>query len=125
MDSTETMDAPKRRSTRKKRAEKAAGAKPRGRKKAAAIPEADELNLLVEFGGVSIGDGTGRLGVKVSRQQLTLAKADRTLCGRRLTGRVVLTPGGEDPDQQHLFEGTKRQINATFDVKRFGVAPDC
>ena len=117
------VEQPKKRRTRKKATKKKAAPK-QSAKKAPARSDADELNLLVDFLGVSIGDGTGRVGVKISRNQLSLGKADRTLCGRRLTGKITLVTNGEDVDQALLFEGARQEVNATFDVKRFGVAPD-
>jgi hypothetical protein len=112
----ETTAAPKRRRTRK------AG----GATKAKSKSKADssfELDLPVSFLGVSIGDGTARVGVSVARPILSLSAADRSLCGRRLTGKIVLRPAGEDPNQTTLFDGVDHEVSATFDVKRFGVSP--
>ncbi len=41
-----------------------------------------------------------------------------------MTGRIVLTPNGEDPDQQVLFEEAKLEVSGTFDVKQFSATPD-
>jgi len=79
--------------------------------------------LGVSFGNVSIGDGTARLGIKLDREQVELETAEELFCGRRLTGQVVVVANGEDPDQRHLFDGNKPEIEATFDVKRFSMGP--
>lgn len=75
----------------------------------------------VTFGGVSIGDGTCRIGLKVARDVIGLDEADRILCGRRLTGQIVATPGGESQDQLHLFDGVRPAVAGVFDVRRFAV----
>lgn len=125
MTPTETIEKPKRRRRRKTDADSPPEDKPVRRQKAKTIAtDQEELNLLVDFQGVSIGDGTGRLGIKVSRNQLSLSKADRTLCGRRLAGRIAVFANGESPEQTVMFEGARLEITATFDVKRFSVAPD-
>lgn len=79
------------------------------------------LDLPVAFGGVSIGDGTARLGIKIDRAALTIDKADASLCGRRLAGRVVLGKG--DSAQQELINDRQHCVASVFDVKRIGVAP--
>lgn len=82
-----------------------------------------KLDIGVDFGGVSIGDATCRLGVKVTRGQLPLSVADECLCGRRLTGSVVAAGKDDAPGQLHLVDISDR-VDGTFDVARFGVAPD-
>ena len=76
----------------------------------------------VKFSGVSIGAGTARIGIKIERSKLDLARADELLCGRRLSGRIVVTQD-EDADQQRLFAG-KNELHAVFDSKRFGANPN-
>jgi|GEM_PF-5887383 len=79
------------------------------------------LQAPVNFGGVSIGDETARIGFKINREHMNLSKADDCLCGRRLTGRIVVTPNGEDPNQQPLpgMEEIHHEVATVFDVKRF------
>jgi hypothetical protein len=42
------------------------------------------LEIPVKYGNVNLGDETGRLGCSASRGNLTVAKADRNLVGKRL-----------------------------------------
>lgn len=79
------------------------------------------MRLKVDFGGVSIGENTARLGVKVDREDLQLAKADEVLCHRRLIGRVVLGHQAE-AKQQTKFVDSDYVIEAAFDVKGYSVA---
>jgi hypothetical protein len=98
-------------------------------KKAASRKQAAEQQLLpalsvpVEFGGVSIGDGTARLGLKIDRTNLNIDAADEALCGRRLKGRVVILKDGENVNQTTFLDGVRHEVSSIFDVKRFGVAP--
>ena len=101
---TATADKPKRRS------------KPGGH-----VEKVPALNVLVAFSGVSIGDGTARVGVRVLREWLQINKADESLCGRRLTGRIVRLKDGEDPNQTLMLDEDRHQIAGSFDVKSFGV----
>lgn len=81
------------------------------------------LDVPVQFGGVSIGEDTGRVAVKIDREQLNIDAADEMFCGRRLTGRIVVVPSGVDPDQQEMFDDNDRhELKSTFDVKRFGAS---
>lgn len=81
----------------------------------------DGLELLVDFGGVSIGETTARLGVKIARPQLTITKADQTFTGKRLS--VVVQLGNPDPDQKKLFD-VVTEVAGSVDVKRLGVNVD-
>lgn len=83
--------------------------------------KADTLELLVDFGGVSIGETTARLGVKIARPQLTITKADATFTGKRLS--VVVQLGNPDPDQKKLFD-VVTEVGGSVDVKRLGVNVD-
>jgi len=114
------IEKPKRRRRRQK-ADDATKTKRSTKRNA---PQNTELDLSVDFQGVSIGDGTARVGVKISRNQLSLTKADQSLCGRRITGQIVLTPGGDDPDQTYMFDDLKHKIVSTFDIKSFSTRPD-
>lgn len=77
----------------------------------------------VQFGGVSIGESTARLSMKIRRSALDLTAADELFCARRLSGKMQL--GGEDdlPDQGKLFEANLT-IAASFDIHRFGVTEE-
>ena len=84
----------------------------------------DRKQLRVQFGGVSIGEATARIGIRIDRELLNLDAADELFSGRRLTGAVMVVPDGESPDQQRLFDGDdKHEIESAFDVKGFRVAP--
>lgn len=82
-----------------------------------------ELEVDVQFGGVSIGDETARVGIKIDRTLLDLEKADDMLCGKRLTGRIEVCAPGEQNGQQSLpgMKDSRPHLDGTFDVKRFGV----
>lgn len=84
---------------------------------------ATELEVDVQFGGVSIGDETARVGVKIDRGVMTLEQADECLCGKRLTGRIEVCAPGEQQGQQSLpgMKNERPHLEGTFDVKRFGV----
>ncbi len=131
MDATVLEHEPRRRRQRKPVGEGPAPSPPPKRGRKASQAEArmvggddDEMTLPVDFAGVSIGDGTCRVGIRIPRGELSLAKADKTLCGRRLTGRIVLTPNGESPNQMYMFEDLKHEIRGTFDIKGYNVRPD-
>ena len=83
------------------------------------------LNFPVAFGSVSFAK-SARVGISVMRDDLVLSKADNLLCGRRLTGRIVTIPKGENEDQGHLdgMDGEKFELHGIFDVKRIGITPD-
>jgi len=80
------------------------------------------LELDVSFGDVSIGENTGRLGVTMQRKGLTPAQADKHLCGKRLTGRVISDAGNSNGDQPAMFEAGE-SIDAVFDVKAISLKP--
>jgi hypothetical protein len=79
----------------------------------------DCLKLACDFGGVSIGDGTARLGLTINREALTLAAAVKTFCGRRITGVVCV--GDVDPDQTSFLNDAEYKIPSVFDCKRMGL----
>lgn len=86
--------------------------------------ESEVRRFAVEFGGVSFGDTTARLGLTIDRGLMQIDQADKLLCGRRITGRIACIPAGTDPDQKELFEsGENHEISGTFDCKRFGASP--
>lgn len=81
------------------------------------------LDVPVQFGGVSIGESTARLSMKVPRNTLPLEEADSAFCERRLTGRIVLGKANDSPGQATMFE-TDVSVDATFDIHRFGVSAE-
>lgn len=77
-----------------------------------------------EFGGVSIGENTARLGIRMSRSDCSLDRADETFCGHRLTGEVKLSRNGDADGQMALVDDLEHTVRASFDVKRIGLTPD-
>lgn len=88
------------------------------------MSEEQVLNVPCSFGSVGFGKDTARIGIKVSREQLGLERADELLCGMRLTGK--LTADKTDPDQMQLpgMEGTHESVSGSFDVKSISLKPD-
>ena len=84
----------------------------------------EPIDLPVTFGGVSIGDQTAKLAIKVDREFLNINAADEVLCGRRITGKVALGRSGDTPGQMVLVEDMDDVIVAKFDIQRFGVSRD-
>jgi hypothetical protein len=85
------------------------------------------LDVPVNFGDVSIGDGTARIGVRIDRSLLNIDAADELLCGRRLNGRLLVTPPGDANSQTYIDPEVsgdlKHELESTFDVKRFSASP--
>jgi hypothetical protein len=80
------------------------------------------LELPVSWGGLSIGDETCRLGASVSRGNLTATQADRNLCGRRLTGRIISRAGNGQAGQASLPGANgDAEVEGVFDVKGVGL----
>ena len=79
------------------------------------------LRCPCEFTGLSIGDATASLGAKVGREFLADDRARNLLCGRRITGVILV--GESDPQQGMLIKDAAYRIEAVFDVKRLGMSP--
>jgi len=85
---------------------------------------ANVLELPVEYGQVSIGDKTTRIGVNVDRSELKVSDADKQLCEKRLTGRIITRPPG-NPEQGTLpGVDLETHLAGVFDVKGFSVTSD-
>lgn len=82
-----------------------------------------QLEIPCSFGNVNVGDETARISIRISRQSLTLAKADSIFSGKRITGTILARAGGGGPDQESL-PGIEDdiEITDTFDVSSFGVS---
>lgn len=78
------------------------------------------LDIPVQFGGVSLGDATARLGLKIDRSVCNITTADDTFCGHRLSGRVILGGSDDTAGQGRLVDDLDHHVDAVFDVKRFG-----
>lgn len=86
----------------------------------------DTTLIRVEFGNVSVGDSTARLGVKIPREAIPLQEADRIFCGKRLWGTVSLGEPG-DADQSRLptmEDNVPLSIEDAFDTKQLSVKPN-
>jgi len=81
------------------------------------------LDVPVSFGGVSIGQDTARVGIKIERGNLALDRADECFCGKRLTGKIILGRRDDAKGQGKLIEDTDYEVAGAFDVKRIGVSP--
>lgn len=81
------------------------------------------LECLVEFGGVSVGQTTARIGVRINRDHCELSLADEVFCGHRLDVRVILGKSDEMPNQKKAFESAYECAGAA-DVKHMGVNAD-
>jgi len=83
-----------------------------------------ESDLDVEFGGVSYGHDTARLGLKIDRGKLDLSDADGMFSGMRIECEVSLL-NRSDRGQKRLRgmeDNTPATIQTVADVKRFGVS---
>ncbi len=98
--------------------------KGKGADKSAAKGPPPALNIKVDFGSVSLGDQTARLGFSVERNTLNIDAADEALCGKRLIGTVVCHPISDDQNQTYLVEGFQHKVRGAFDVKGFRVSPN-
>ena len=81
---------------------------------------AAEENLVVAFQGVSFGDKTARVGVKIDREIMAVGDADELFCDRRLEGQIVLGHTEDAATQKELFEAAHK-VNGVFDVKGYRV----
>lgn len=81
------------------------------------------LDVPCEFNSVTFGDATANVGIAIQRERVNLDAAEGAFCGKRLTGRILVT-AGDDPDQQY-FDGMKAQhvVAGVFDCKGFRVSP--
>ena len=78
----------------------------------------------VEFGGLSLGDETARLSVKIHRGWLELEDADAILAGSRCEAKIEIAPDGEQGTLKIGGKSIKEvePLEAVVDVKRFGVS---
>lgn len=78
------------------------------------------IDIPVTFCGVSIGDETARIGLKLDRSLMTLESADRLLCNRRIIGRLVLGHC-DDAAGQTVLDDVDHVVDGAFDTKGFSV----
>lgn len=81
------------------------------------------LDIPCTWGNVNIGDETVRLGVRVSRENLSVTQADKNLCGKRLVAKAIARAGDGQSGQASLpgTEGADAEVEAAFDVRSIGV----
>ena len=82
---------------------------------------AASTDIAVAYGNVSIGDETARIGVNISRGQMSLAQMDKNFCGKRLTGTILARSTGQAEQQSLPGVDSDLTITAVFDVKSFSV----
>lgn len=85
----------------------------------------DILDLVVNFGQMGAGDKTARLGIVVSRDKLSVPKAEKQFCEKRLTCVLVMASDGAHPDQGSLGGiNDEMELKAVFDVKSIRFTAD-
>lgn len=77
------------------------------------------IDIPVQYGDLSVGETTCRIGINVARDKLSVSKADSLICGKRLSGRITAVPGNGNPDQGQLITD-ENVVVAAFDVKKIG-----
>lgn len=87
-----------------------------------------KVRIPVHFAGVSIGDETAAVGIKVNHEDLNedknaaVLRAFELLCCRRLTGVLTLGKRGDGETQGKLYE-TDVTVTGSFDTNNLGVTP--
>lgn len=82
------------------------------------------LTLPVQYGNVSIGELTASITASVDRKHLSLAQADRTLCGKRLAGKITAMPGNDNPEQDSMpGMESEEELSSVFDTRSFRATP--
>jgi hypothetical protein len=83
--------------------------------------EAETLTYPVAYGNVNIGDKTARLGVSISRANLTVNQADKLFCERRVKLRIIARPAHAAAEQPTLpgMPEVDFEISATADTKGY------
>lgn len=83
------------------------------------------FNLPVGYGSVNIGDKMCSIKATISRSNLKLSEADKSLCNRRLTGKIIAKPSGWKAEENPL-PGMDHdlEMTGTFDVKGLRVTSD-
>lgn len=83
-----------------------------------------KITFPADFSGVSIGDKTARIGVRISRANLQLETADEFFCDRRLTVEIKLFREGEQQGQKRMIADDNHALSASVDVKGYRVTGD-
>lgn len=77
---------------------------------------------VVQFAGLSVGDQTANLGVKMAREAIEIDVADSLFCGRRLTVKIAVGTNGDAESQKRAPADSLEEIETTVDVKRYSVS---
>jgi hypothetical protein len=81
----------------------------------------DEIH--VKWGSVNIGEETARVGVTISRANITVGEVDKKLCGKRLSGTIVARANGAQAGQASLPGADDDvKMKGTWDVKGFSAS---
>lgn len=86
-------------------------------------PETKTRRYPVQFGNVTIGDGSASVRVTIARDHLIVTDAEDLFCGRRLQAKIGTGDQNENPAQMHLIDDLQYEIEATFESKGFSVKP--
>lgn len=89
-------------------------------------PKAAFLEHAVSFGNLSIGVNTATLRVSMERNGESVDKLDKSLCGCRLSGKIVARSGGALADQDPLpgMDAGDEVFDGIFDVKGLSISPN-
>ena len=80
----------------------------------------EHLNVAVQFRGVSLGMEKARLGLRFQRAHLTIAQAEKFLCGARLRLTAILESDG----QGELLPNARLKIESVADSQRYSAGPN-
>ena len=83
-------------------------------------------DLAVAFGTVSINVATAKIGAVIGKKVITTGRAEKLLCGHRLTCQLVLQHDDEAKDgQKHLgFDDEQLILDGVADVKSISLKPE-
>jgi hypothetical protein len=88
-------------------------------------PNGDVLDLIVQFGNMNAGDKSARIGVTISRDKLSVPKAEKQFCEKRLACCLVMAEDGASPEQGSLGGIVDDvELEAVFDVKSIRFSSD-
>jgi hypothetical protein len=124
LEDDEVVEEKPKRKPRREKVDKPEKSKKPSAKVTRARALGDANSFRCQFGGVSIGDGTGRVGVQIQKDCINIGTAEKLFCGRRVHCRIVARPVDIDPDQQHFDDmDPSTTLEAVVDVKQFSSNP--
>ena len=78
--------------------------------------------LPVDYSNVSVGKERVRIGVKINRCDLTLARADALFCNAQLDATLKCDPNSKrDVEGQQTFEGLTLTVAMVAETKKYSV----